>query len=61
MKIGVALFKVMSNNEGDMSIHSKWIVSLMALALFTKLFLPTLFLLRSVNDILAGNLRKKTV
>jgi len=59
MKIGIVLFKVMSNNEGDKSIHWKGIVSPMALALFINLFLPTLFLLRSVNDILPGNLRRK--
>jgi len=45
-KMGVLRFIVISKINGDISSHSKEIVSLMEFVLFIKLFLPTLFLLK---------------
>jgi len=59
MQSGVVFFSVISNSEGGMSIHSKAIDSQIDLALFIKLFRPTFLVLRSVNEILPGNLKKR--
>jgi len=58
-KTGLCCFKVISKRVGDISSHSKGIVSQTVLALFTKLFLPTLSLLKSKNEMQTGNLKKK--
>jgi len=44
----------------EQSVHSKGIDSQIFLARLMKLFLPILFLLRSVKPILPGNLKKRT-
>jgi len=59
LQSGVVFFCVISKSEGGMSIHSKAIDSQIDLALFIKLFRPTFLVLRSVNEILPGNLKKR--
>jgi len=59
MQSGVVFFSVISNSEGGMSIHLKGIDSLIDLALFMRLFLPTFLVLRPVNEILPGNIKKR--